>query len=48
MDAVTEKSRPKYPPYKGGWDILDFGRETKTSKNHVPDILDKASPQANL
>jgi len=35
-----QKILTKISPLIGGMDILDFGRKTKKSKNHVLDILD--------
>jgi hypothetical protein len=38
--SYDRKILTKISPLIGGMDILDFGRETKKSKNHVLDILD--------
>jgi hypothetical protein len=38
--SFDQKILTKISPLIGGMDILDFGRETKKSKNHVLDILD--------
>ncbi len=35
-----QKILTKISPLIGGMDILDFGRKTKKSKNHVLDFLD--------
>lgn len=38
--SFDQKILTKISPLIGGMDILDFGRETKKSKNHVLDFLD--------
>jgi hypothetical protein len=38
--SFDQKILTKISPLIGGMDILDFGRETKKSKNHVLDIWD--------